>query len=172
VLPEIRKTCGTLPGDFGISVGIDAGECLLTDLRASEDYEADYERKKDTFEDLGGNVTVISRPTIDSTRMVSGVEPYEILINSYPGARLKAKIDDPNNPVTKNIRFQLEPKCIYTKEYDCVEAYRVMSGQLEQMKEQMVYHEKWKKTRPTKVQDMTCVIGKNTKRSDFQEKKN
>lgn len=148
VLPDIRKTCGTLPQDFGISVGIDAGECLLTDLKASEDYEEDYSRKRSPLEELGGNVTIIGRSVVGATRMVSEAEPYETVINSYPGGKLKAKIDDPNDPAARNVRFNLEPKCVSTKEYDCVEAYRVVSGQLDQMKEQMVYRRVQNETRP------------------------
>ena len=95
-LPDIRKTCGLLPADFGISVGIDAGNCLLTELKASRNYEERCKKygvryKKDLT--VSPNVTAIGRAIIGATRMVQKAKPYEIIVNSYPGSMLKAAMD-------------------------------------------------------------------------------
>lgn len=144
-LPEIRNACGLLPADFGLSIGIDVGECLITDMRRSEEYKSDYKKEfkearkyeddynkdkdkgmriEDTFEDIGGNITVIGRPVIGASRMVENAAPYEILINTYGGANL---YDD----ITFK-KFQLRKRLDSIKEYDnCVEVYGVLSCEID-----------------------------------------
>ncbi|NIM97496.1 MAG: hypothetical protein GTO24_05245 [candidate division Zixibacteria bacterium] len=109
-LPSIRRTCGLIPKDFGFSLGIDVGQCLLTELRSSRAAEA----PKDHYEELYGpikckdfhdkgeivvsdNVTIIGRPVIGATRMTTAANAYEILVNCYPGSELKTRIDDPSS---------------------------------------------------------------------------
>lgn len=146
-LPDIRKTCGLLPADFGISAGIDAGECLLTELKASKNADRfkRYGLRLGKIQ-VGHNVTVIGRPIIGATRMVSKAKPYEILINSYPGANLKDALDDPKNKVCKGAEFYLEPTHVCTKEYNPVEAYRVKSGRIEQLKKTKTFYGVMKET--------------------------
>ena len=92
-LPGIRKTCGLLPADFGMSVGIDTGYCLLTELKVSKKSQEHFERYglklRKNMQAVSPNVTVIGRAVIGATRMVSQAKAYEIIINSYPGSRLK-----------------------------------------------------------------------------------
>ena len=139
-LPDIRKTCGLLPTDFGLSVGIDAGECLLTELRPSrkcEDRFVKFGREREYNEGLEPvcpTVTAIGRAIIGANRMVEKAKPYEIIVNSYPGAKLKAALDDPKDKVRQGVKFSLEPTCVCTKEYNPIEAYRVVSGHLEHLK--------------------------------------
>lgn len=144
-LPDIRKTCGLLPADFGLSVGIDAGRCLLTVLRPSEAFEQRYERyglkragDKRALS-VSPNVTAIGRAIIGANRMVKAAKPYEILVNSCPGGALNARLENPKDPVAKKVDFCLKriPLCI--KEYNPVEAYRVVSGRLEQLKKTMTF---------------------------------
>lgn len=137
VIPDIKKTCGLLPADFGISVGIDAGTCLLTELKASDKFSERCTRfglKCREKPIVSPNVTAIGRAIIGATRMVSQAKPYEILINSYPGAKIKAAIDDSKDKSCQGVQFSLEPTCVSTKEYSPVEVYRVISGRLEQIK--------------------------------------
>ena len=47
-LPEIRKACGTQPCHFGLSIGIDVGECLVTDMQPSEKYNH-YKKSNNWF---------------------------------------------------------------------------------------------------------------------------
>lgn len=133
-LPGIRKACGTQPCNFGLSIGIDVGECLVTDMQPSEDYnyyKEDYkgdielEHKKYPIDNIGGNITVIGRPVIGASRMVEIADAYEILINSHPGATLKA--DEDNN-------FQLIRKYKEIKECDCIEVYSFVSDKIKKAK--------------------------------------
>lgn len=149
-LPDIRKTCGLLPTDFGMSVGIDAGECLLTELKASENFRERSDRYGVEYSksfQVSPNVTVIGRPIIGATRMVSKAKHYEIIVNSYPGGKLKAALDDPKDKLRQGVEFSLERTRISTKEYKRgVEAYRIVSPQLEQ----------------TKKADTFCAVTKET----------
>ncbi len=144
-LPDFRKTCGLVPTDFGISAGIDAGECLLTDMTATKRL-ADYyrgEKKPQAHGDGEGrpsisqNVTAIGRAVIGAHRMVSAASAYEILVNSYPGAALKARLDTPKDKIGQGVDFDLEHVSRCTKEYNPVEAYRVLSGRIDQLKAKM-----------------------------------
>ena len=137
VMPDIKKTCGLLPADFGISVGIDAGECLLTELKTSDKFQERCRRfglECKGKANVSLNVTAIGRAIIGATRMVSKAKPYEILINSYPGSKLKAALGDPEDKLGQGIKFSMEPTYVSTKECKLVEAYRVVSWRLEQLK--------------------------------------
>ena len=165
-LPEIRKSCGLLPTDFGLSIGIDVGECLITDMRFSEEYEKDYEKEykesreyeKDynknnsdmgreyKLEDIGGNITVIGRPIIGANRMVQIAAPYEILINSYGGSNL---YDD-----DRKFKFQLRKRLDTIKEYNnCIEVYSVVSSEIEMWKKkaEVFSHSACEQLKETKV---------------------
>jgi hypothetical protein len=168
VLPEIRKSCGLLPTDFGLSIGIDAGECLITDMRYSEEYKDDYEKEynearkyeedynknnkdkenkeiKDIFEDIGGNITVIGRPIIGASRMVQIAAPYEIIINSYGGSNLYAD---------RAFKHQLRKRLDTIKEYkNCIEVYSVVSSGIVISKEkaEVFSHNACEQVKETKV---------------------
>ncbi len=153
-LPDIRKTCGLLPADFGMSVGIDAGNCLLTELKASENYEERCERYGVKYtEDLAvsQNVTAIGRAIIGANRMVQKAKPYEIIVNSYPGSNLKEAMEDSKEEVGRGVKFSLERTIVCTKEYNPVEAYRVVSGHLEHLKRTKTFCDRVKKTREEKA---------------------
>ena len=153
-LPEIRKSCGLLPTDFGMSVGIDAGECLLTEMKASENFQKRCKQYGLEYKEMlpvSLNVTAIGRPIIGATRMVSKAKPYEILINSYPGANLKAALEDPKDKVRQGVEFSLESTFVCTKEYNPVEAYRIVSGHLEHLKRTKTFCDRVKKTREEKA---------------------
>ena len=153
-LPHIRKTCGLLPADFGLSVGIDAGSCLLTELKVSKKSQEHFERYGEKYKKeliVSPNVTTIGRAIIGANRMVQEAKPYEIIVNSYPGGRLKAGMDDPKDKVRRGVKFSLEPTIVCTKEYNPVEAYRVVSGHLEQLKRTKTFCDRVKKTRDEKA---------------------
>ena len=150
--PEIRKSCGLLPTDYGLSIGIDVGECLITDMRFSEVYKINYAKEynaareyvkkykknaedirneeiKGTFEDIGGNITVIGRPIIGASRMVQIAAPYEIIINSYGGSNL---YED------GTLDFKLNKKLDSIKDYkNCIEVYSVLSSKIEIFKKKL-----------------------------------
>ena len=148
-LPSVRRTCGLLPMDFGFSIGIDAGECFLTELKSSTKevaYDDYYERKYGKI--LGGdkeiivsdNVTMIGRPVIGATRMVEAAEPYEILVNCYPGAALKAKIDNPiEHKIREGLQFGLDLCFRKIKDYQpgLVEVYRVDTDRINGLKKKL-----------------------------------
>ena len=149
-LPGIRKTCGLIPRDFGLSIGIDAGECLLTEMHSSkptkarkDSYEAQYgqiHKGKDGKIEVSKNVTIIGRPVIGATRMVTAARAYEIILNTYPGALLKDKIDDPKeHEIHEELKFGLNLVFRKVKEYehDFVEVYRVNSDRIEYLKQKM-----------------------------------
>ncbi len=149
-IPGIRKTCGLLPADFGMSVGIDAGECLLTELKVSEKCKEHYERYglkyRQKMPAVSQNVTAIGRAIIGANRMVQKAKPYEIIVNSYPGSRLKEAMEDSKEKVGRGAKFSLERTIICTKEYNPVEAYRVVSGHLEHLKRTKTFCDRVKKT--------------------------
>ena len=139
-MPEFRKTCGCLPVDFGISAGIDAGECLLTAIEPSDDFDERYKRyglHKSEAVSASQNVTAIGRPVIGASRMVEAARPYEILVKSYPGGALSARLEDSKDKVGKEIQFCLKRVAVQIKEGEKVEAYRVVSGRIEQLKKTM-----------------------------------
>lgn len=141
-LPSIRKTCGLIPRNYGLSVGIDAGECLLTELKSSTQYKERYGPKKGNQEPIkvSDNLTMLGRPVIGATRMVDAAEPYEILVNCYPGSALKAKIDDPSEyKIHENLYFGLDLDFRNVPEY-CygpVEVYRVTTDRIEHLKREL-----------------------------------
>ena len=152
LLPRIRKTCGLIPKDFGFSIGIDVGECFLTELRSSKSKEAPEDDYKEQYgkikcEDyktkgivVSDNVTIIGRPVIGATRMTRAAKAYEILVNCYPGSALKARIDDPKeHKIRKHLRFGLDLAFRKIKDY-CyapVEVYRVNTDRIEHLKRQL-----------------------------------
>lgn len=136
-LPEIRKACGTQPCNFGLSIGVDVGECLVTDMQPSEDYnhykddyEGDIKHEHNGYpiDNIGGNITIIGRPVIGASRMVEVADAYEILLNSHPGATLKADDDR---------KFQLNRKYKEIKECDCIEVYSFVSEQINKAKNEV-----------------------------------
>lgn len=155
-LPGIRRTCGLIPKDFGFSIGIDAGECLLTELKSStkadapEDcyekqygpiiYNGDGKKKEKEPIRVANNVTMIGRPVIGATRMVTAAKAYEILVNCYPGSALKANIDGPReHEIHKKLCFGLDLVFRKVKEY-CygpVEMYRVNTDRIEHLKKEL-----------------------------------
>ena len=184
-LPSIRKACGLLPKRFGLSIGVDAGECLLTELRSSVSvkgfkdwYREQYgEMKRHDNEDevkrglpkrivVSNNVTVIGRPVIGATRMVGVARPYEILVNCYPGAALKAKIDDPRElEIHKDLFFGLELDFRHVKEY-ChgpVEVYRVTTDRIEHLKRELGLVEEDDETAKEIKKEPNSTICKQTK---------
>ena len=153
-LPDIRKTCGLLPADFGMSVGIDAGNCLLTELKASRNYKERCKQYGVKFKEkmkVSLNVTAIGRAIIGATRMVQEAKPYEIIVNSYPGSKLKAAMEDSKEEVGRGAKFSLERTIVCTKEYNPVEAYRVLSGNLKHLKRTKTFCDRVKKTREEKA---------------------
>ena len=156
-LPDIRKTCGLLPADFGLSVGIDAGNCLLTELKPSRKCEDRFvklgrEREyNESMEPVCPTVTVIGRAIIGANRMVQKAEPYEIIVNSYPGSKLKEAMEDSKEKVGRGAKFSLERTVVCTKECNPVEAYRVISGHLDHLKRTKTFCDRAKKTREEKA---------------------
>ena len=175
-LPDIRKTCGLLPTDFGLSVGIDAGECLLTELRPSrkcEDRFVKFGREREyneSLEPVCPTVTVIGRAIIGANRMVQKAEPYEIIVNSYPGSKLKEAMEDSKEKVGRGAKFSLEWTVVCTKEYNPVEAYRVVSGHLEHLKRTKTFCDRAKKTREEKAKATSKQedTGSDTKDAESQ----
>ncbi len=86
---------------------------------------------------ISQNVTAIGRAVIGAHRMVSAASAYEILVNSYPGAALKARLDAPKDKIGRGVDFDLEHVSRCTKEYNPVEDYRVLSGRIDQLKAKM-----------------------------------
>lgn len=156
-LPSFRKTCGLLPKEFGFSVGIDVGECFLTELRSStsiagtkDHYEVQYgniqcpdptdgEERRII---VANNVTMIGRPVIGATRMVEGANAYEILVNCYPGAALKDRIENPTAlqiRIREKFQFGLDRAFRKVKDYapGPVEVYRVNTDRINSLKKRL-----------------------------------
>ena len=153
VLPDIRRTCGLLPADFGISVGIDAGTCLLTEMKASRNYKERCKKYRVKYEkdmSVSQNVTAIGRAIIGANRMVQKAKPYEIIVNSYPGGRLKEAMKE---EVGRGAKFSLERTTVCTKEYNPVEAHRVVSGHIEHLKKTKTLCDRVKKMREEKAKE-------------------
>lgn len=188
-LPDIRKTCSLIPKNFGLSIGIDAGRCFLTELKSSIEEEAgedcyvkrygpiknpdldisDDGDKEDERIIVARNVTVIGRPIIGATRMVDAAKPYEILVNSYPGGALKARIDNPNDhTIRENLHFGLELVGRKVKEY-CygpVEAYRVHTDRIEGLKKELGLVEEDKESLTKKEKGSEDTICDKEKKKD------
>lgn len=173
-LTDIRKTCGLLPIDFGISVGIDAGNCLLTELEASDNFPKRYKKYEEKYEKMlpvSPAVTAIGRAIIGANRMVSSAKPYDIIVNSYPGSNLKEAMEDSKEEVGRGAKFSLERTTVCTKEYNPVEAYRVVSGHLEHLKRTKTFCDRVKKIREEKAKETSKQedIREETKDAESRE---
>ncbi len=92
-MPMLRATAGCVPESYGLSIGVDYGKCLLTDLRPSSAFEIDGVEVGTT--PTINSVTVLGRAVVGAVRMVSEAKAHQILWNENPGEflyRLRHKI--------------------------------------------------------------------------------
>lgn len=183
-LPSFRKACGLIKKGFGLSIGVDAGNCFLTELQSSIAKEApkdcyriqygdinipdnEAEEKEEQRIIVSNNVTMMGRPVIGATRMVDAAKAYEIIVNCYPGAALKAKIDNPKErEIHKDLQFGLDLVFRGTKEYpypDGVEAYRVNTDRIEHLKRKSGLVEEDEESSKESKKEPNSTICKQTK---------
>ncbi len=82
-IPSFRVVAGCIPEKFGLSIGIDYGRCLVSNLAADQEFEVGG--KPLPAETTQGSITVLGRAVVGAVRMVSAAGPHEILLNEGPG---------------------------------------------------------------------------------------
>ncbi|PKN68513.1 MAG: hypothetical protein CVU54_14440 [Deltaproteobacteria bacterium HGW-Deltaproteobacteria-12] len=85
IIPLFRQYAGCMPTKYGLSIGLDCGICLLTDLK-SDKSNASYGYPQ--LNNSINSVTVLGRPVVGAARMVAQAQQHQILINEYIGEYL------------------------------------------------------------------------------------
>jgi class 3 adenylate cyclase len=102
ILPMLRSRGGLLPRTFGLAIGVDCGEVMVSDLRPSVSQVSvsvygGGERTLDVGNDpLLKSVTVLGRAVVGAVRMAAEARPNRILYNNYPGHRIADRISEVN----------------------------------------------------------------------------
>ncbi len=82
-IPSFRVVAGCVPESFGLSIGIDFGRCLLSNL--AHDQNLKIGGQPVPPEATPGAVTVLGRAVVGSMRMVSAAKAHQIVLNEGPG---------------------------------------------------------------------------------------
>lgn len=96
-IPLYLENMRNVPCGIGLSIGIDAGSCLITTI--------------------GGDLTVIGSPIVGAVRMVSAAEPYEITMNNFAGSHLMKNNLSGCGYISEELQFHIRKKNVVTKEY-------------------------------------------------------
>jgi class 3 adenylate cyclase len=103
ILPMLRLRGGLLPRTFGLSIGVDCGEVMISDLRPSIERVsvAPYGGGERSFkvgdDPLMRSTTVLGRAVVGAVRMANEAKPNRILCNNYPGHRIAEGLSEVND---------------------------------------------------------------------------
>jgi class 3 adenylate cyclase len=95
--PTFVSNMRNVPSGIGLSIGVDAGPCHLLPI--------------------AGDLTIVGSPIVGSVRMNGACEPYQLLLNAYPGTRLVEGMRHQHGRLSANLSYRLVPRVIETKEY-------------------------------------------------------
>lgn len=104
--PSLVANMRNEPSGIGLSIGVDAGPCYLTQIV--------------------GDLTIIGSPIVGSVRMCDVCPPYHLILNAYPGSRLLEGMTAVCGSLSENVTYKIEAQSVATKEYPQGQvAYRV-----------------------------------------------
>lgn len=86
-----------VPAGIGLSIGVDAGECYLLPV--------------------AGDLTVVGSPMVGAVRMCDACQPYQMLLNSYPGAQMLEGAKNKTGKLSRELSYRISPQTVATKEY-------------------------------------------------------
>jgi hypothetical protein len=107
ILPMFRARGGLLPKNFGLAIGLDYGEVMVSDLRPSIEKitVSVYQGGERTFDigkdPLTKSVTVLGRAVVGAVRMASEAKANRFLCNNFPGQRFARSLSDINDKFEK-----------------------------------------------------------------------
>lgn len=95
--PTFVSNMRNVPSGIGLSIGVDAGPCHLLSI--------------------AGDLTIVGSPIVGSVRMNDACQPYQLLLNAYPGTRLLEGMRNKPGKLSADLTYRVAPKIIATKEY-------------------------------------------------------
>lgn len=120
-LPQFRVVAGCIPENFGLSIGLDYGRCLLSDMQPET--TVTYDGKPLASSLHPSSITVLGRAVVGAVRMVGAAGPHETLLNEGPGEFFyriweEHKLDHPEIQIK---RVMVENKDLASRQF----AYRL-----------------------------------------------
>jgi hypothetical protein len=148
ILPLLRARGGMLPKEFGLAIGLDYGEVMMSDLRPSIERVtvSVYNGGERTFnigrDPLTKSVTVLGRAVVGAVRMASEAKANKILCNNYPGQRLARGMSEVNNKFEK--QWTITRGYVQTKEViDGQFAYELSYPAIEALADEHLSGDEW-----------------------------
>jgi hypothetical protein len=148
ILPMLRSRGGMLPRTFGLAIGLDCGQVMVSDLRPSiaRVSVSVYNGGEKSFnvgnDPLLKSVTVLGRAVVGAVRMASEAQSNRILCNNYPGHRIAEGLSEVNERFERP--WKVTRGIVSTKEQPTGQfAYELSHPVIEQLAKEHLGDDEW-----------------------------